>query len=213
VATSFVVVDTLTIRDSLQLIEPGTAFTLNVDVLSQTDTLAAPTLGLTVLASDSISFTDTVIDTVKFALPFPLPLATPDRILLLDQVFIQLNAGGLSVSVFDLLNFRDLQTSQNTNSPGTGDSLALGDSLCTNSGWTVAPDSLSLSDSATNTLNSIFLNLSATAADALALSDKATLAVPGKLNLLSDSIALSDTISIAMTSNFLPYLRRYLNDV
>jgi hypothetical protein len=213
VATSFVVVDTLTIRDSLQLIEPGTAFTLNVDVLSQTDTLAAPTLGLTVLASDSISFTDTVIDTVKFALPFPLPLATPDRILLLDQVFVQLNAGGLGVSVSDLLNFRDLQTSQNTNSPGTGDSLALGDSLCTNSGWTVAPDSLSLSDSATNTLNSIFLNLSATAADALALSDKATLAVPGKLNLLSDSIALSDTISIAMTSNFLPYLRRYLNDV
>ena len=210
---TFLVTDTLTLRDSLQLTEPGTAFDLNVDVLYQTDNLTAPTLGLTVFTADPISFSDAAIDTVKFALPFPLPFATPDRILLIDQVLVELNAGGLSVSASDLFNFRDLQSSQNTNSPGTGDSLSLSDVLCTNSGWTIAPDSLSLSDAAANTLSSIFLNLTVTAVDTLALSDKAALAVPGKLNLISDSLALSDTISVAMTSNFLPYLRRYLNDV
>ena len=210
---TFLVADTLTLRDSLQLTEPGTAFDLNVDVLYQTDNLAAPTLGLTVFAADAFSLSDAAIDTVKFALPFPLPFATPDRILLIDQVLVELNAGGLSVSASDLFNFRDLQSSQNTNSPGTGDSLSLSDVLCTNSGWTIAPDSLSLSDAAANTLSSIFLNLTVTAVDTLALSDKAALAVPGKLNLISDSLALSDTISVAMTSNFLPYLRRYLNDV
>lgn len=212
-ATTFSIIDTLTVKDALKLLEPGTAFFLDANSINFNDTVAAPTLGLCVWASDSISLSDVATDAVKFALPFPLPGATPDRILLLDEVSVKLNAGGLTVSVSDLFNFRDLQSSQNTNSPGVADSLSISDTLLNGPGWTISPDSLSLSDTVAFSLNSIFFNLSATCSDSLALADKLKLSVPGKLNLLSDNLALSDTISISMTSNFLPYLRRYLNDV
>lgn len=212
-ATSYSIIDTLTIQDSLKLLEPGSAFNLDVDVLFLQDTLAAPTFGLTVKISDTFTFADAAVNTIKFAIPIPIPSTTPDRILLVDLVEVALNSGNIPIAVFDHLNFNDFQAGGNTNSPAAVDSLSLSDLLLSGQNWTVSPDSLSLSDAATATFTSIFLNQTISATDALALADALGLAASGKFTVFSDILILRDFVSINFGSSFLPYLRRYLNDV
>lgn len=195
--------DILSISDAIT-VDPGTGEI----AIAMTNTLtfsdsAIVVEGLTVGKSDVVSLTDAESG---FAGGF---LAKSDTLSFSD--FLRLNAPIEGFEVSDSLLFTELLTLKYSQLWSFDDTLSLSDSI-TIDRTDVAPsvsDSYTLSDFVSLSLSTANI----TKSDTLAWSDNAV--VVRNANLLvsvNDTLVLVDTLSTTVYSDFIDYLRRYLND-
>lgn len=182
-AIAIAMTNTLTFSDSIRVVE-GNELTAS-DTLSLLDIETALERGLLTVA-DQIALSDIL----KIIAPVAPVLPVKDRLLLTDEIDIKY---GLHFDLDD-------------------DVIALLDAILVNL-VTVDPqvsDSYVLSDSVALQL----ITAAIAKNDSLTLSDTATIQLAAQLRIvLADTLTLTDSTSAATFTDFIDYVRRYLNDV
>lgn len=179
--------ESMTLSDSMQF-TAGVAFSFG-DSLSLSDSVSELLITvLTVAIGDSLSLSDS--EQVGATIPRKI---IGDFILFTDTIATRAN---LQLSVSDQLVLNDL----------VGILLAPIANL-------TPSDQLTLADSISVNLQSIFTNIGITVSDTIAFQDAVQVALSKSLISITDSFSLNDEVKVVLQSTLNSYIRRYLNDV